>query len=106
MTLKHQGQDVHSFECTGPSLKKGRHRLAIGLLRKMYGDDKRWHDLMQEMDRDIIEAREKRGAGPKPVVSKYDPNYLVEGQEKTAVTSELSPFEQVNQVEPETIEID
>lgn len=68
MTLKHQGQDKYSFECTGPSLKKGRHKLAIGILRQMYGDDKKWNELVTGMEQDIIEARDKRGAGPKPVV--------------------------------------
>ena len=31
------------------------------------------------METDIINARDKRGAGDKPVMQKYDPNYLTPG---------------------------
>ena len=92
MELKHKGIVKHKFECYGPSLKTGRHKLAIGILQQMYGKDKKWRDLMIEMEEAIIKARNERGAGPKPVIQKYDPNYKVPEQEP--------------ETQPDAIEID
>lgn len=82
MSLKHHGETKFIFECFGPSLKKGRHKLAIGILQQMYGKDKKWLDLMKEMEQAIMDARQERGAGDKPVLQKYDPLYRVEGQQQ------------------------
>lgn len=40
--------------------------------------NKKWKDLMDETEKAIIEARDKRGAGDKPVLKKYDPNYILD----------------------------
>lgn len=90
MSLKHHGEVKYSFECFGPSLKKGRHKLAIGILQQMYGKDKKWLDLMKEMEQAIMDARQERGAGEKPVLQKYDRNYLVEGQQQVDEDKENS----------------
>ena len=45
----------------------------------MYGPDKKWMQLMNEMENAILVARDKRGACEKPKLTKYDPNFkLVE----------------------------
>ena len=41
----------------------------------MYGPDKKWIELQKEMTDAINEARDKRGAGDKPKLTKYDPNF-------------------------------
>ena len=40
--------------------------------------NKKWKDLMNETEKAIIEARDKRGAGDKPVLKKYDPSYILD----------------------------
>ncbi len=77
MCLKHRGVLQHEYSCFGSSLKKGRHKLSLGILIKMYGRDKKWYELQKEMEQKILDARDKRGAGDKPVLQKYDPNYIV-----------------------------
>ena len=42
MCLKKQGKVQYEYCCYGPSLKKGHHKLAIGILIKMYGAEKKW----------------------------------------------------------------
>jgi len=44
----------------------------------MYGTDKKWRDIMIEMENHILQDRERRGAGDKPKLQKYDPNYSAE----------------------------
>jgi len=34
----------------------------------MYGPDRRWKEIMEEMTKDILKARALRGAGDKPVL--------------------------------------
>lgn len=46
----------------------------------MYGENKKWKELVHEMEQDIIKEREKRGAGEKPVISRFDPNMILPGQ--------------------------
>lgn len=77
MCLKRYGQIVHEYECTASSRKKGVTKLSLGIMRQMYGEDKKWKELMSEMANAITEARDKRGAGEKPVMVKYDPNFIV-----------------------------
>ena len=55
------------------SLKKGKTKLALGILVQMYGKDKKWKELQAEMEAEIIQKREERGAGDKPVLKKNDP---------------------------------
>jgi hypothetical protein len=47
----------------------------------MYGPDKKWMELMREMENDINEARDKRGAGEKPKLTKYDPNFKLDSSQ-------------------------
>ena len=42
----------------------------------MYGPDAVWATISQKLYDDILESRAKRGAGEKPKMTKYDPNYL------------------------------
>ena len=44
----------------------------------MYGPDKKWMELMNEMEKAILDARDKRGAGEKPKLTKYDPNFKLD----------------------------
>ena len=43
----------------------------------MYGNDTSWKNLKQQLFDDINESRANRGAGEKPKIQKYDPDYLV-----------------------------
>lgn len=43
----------------------------------MYGNDKSWKLLQKQLFDDIEKSRKKRGAGEKPKIKKYDPNYLI-----------------------------
>lgn len=81
MYLKKQGKTQYEYTCYGPSLKKGHHKLAIGILKQMYGEGKKWAELQQEMADAINSYRAQRGAGEKPRLQKYDPNYIAGGQQ-------------------------
>ena len=75
MQLNQYGKVIHEHTCVASSLKRGKTKLAVGILIKMYGKDKKWRELQAEMTKDIIDSRNSRGAGDKPVLQKYDPNY-------------------------------
>ena len=47
----------------------------------MFGESKNWKELNADMNNWILEDREKRGAGEKPVIRKYDPNAPLFGDE-------------------------
>lgn len=49
MCLKKHGWIVHQYTCCASSLKKGRNKLSLGILKQMYGPDKKWNELKQEM---------------------------------------------------------
>ena len=53
-------------------------KLSIEIMKQMYGSDRKYKDIMKKMEMDILDAREKRGAGEKPFLQKYDPKYLCE----------------------------
>lgn len=72
MCLKKHGEIEFEYTCSASSLKKGRIKLALGILRQKYGFEKRWKELVREMTQAILDAREKRGAGEKPFLQKYD----------------------------------
>ena len=73
MQLKELGVKKYEFTCMSSSLKKGKTKLALGILVQMYGKDKKWKELQAEMEAEIIQKREERGAGDKPVLKKNDP---------------------------------
>lgn len=75
MQLRKLGKTVYEETCTSSSLKKGKAKLAIGILKQMHGENKKWADVMNEMQIDILKQRETRDAGDKPVKVKYDPNF-------------------------------
>ena len=79
MNLKKYGKIQYTYECTASSAKKGKTKLCLGILVQMYGEDKKWVELVHEMEQDIITERSKRGAGDKPVTQKFDPMYIVPG---------------------------
>lgn len=66
MCLKKHGEIDYEYTCTASSLKKGKIKLALGILRQKYGLDKKWKELVREMTQAVLDAREKRGAGEKP----------------------------------------
>jgi hypothetical protein len=72
--LKHMGDVQYSYMCTCSGIQKAKTKLAFGILVQMYGPNTKWKDLCDKMTHDILEAREKRGAGDKPVLRKYDLN--------------------------------
>jgi hypothetical protein len=41
-------------------------KLSIEIMKQMYGSDRKYKDIMKKMEMDILDAREKRGAGEKP----------------------------------------
>jgi hypothetical protein len=51
----------------------------------MYGPQKKWKELMDSASLEVLDAREKRGAGEKPVLRQYDPNYLIEDDKENKV---------------------
>lgn len=76
MCLKKHGEIEFEYTCNASSLKKGRIKLALGILRQKYGFDKKWKELVSEMVQAILDAREIRGAGEKPFLQKYDPEMV------------------------------
>jgi hypothetical protein len=96
--MKELGVSKHEYMCTCSSLKKGKSQLALGILQQMYGPDKKWKELCDEMIQMILDAREERGAGEKPVLRKYQPdadekeNYV---QKKEDGLSPMKPNSQV-----------
>ena len=53
----------------------------------MYGKDKKWMELQKEISLEVMEAREARGAGEKPVRQKFDKDYIAEGSGLSKVVS-------------------
>lgn len=104
MELKKYGKVVHEYTCTASSLKKGKTKLALGILELIYGEDKKWKELQSEMHEAIMKARDERGAGDKPFLQKYDPNYIVSGQSDGQPDySELFNCEEVQVLEKEIL---
>ena len=68
MQLKELGVKKFEYTCMSSSLKKGKTKLALGILIQMYGKDKKWKELQLEMEQEIIKMRNERGAGAKPVL--------------------------------------
>ena len=83
MQLKKMGEVIHSSTCTGPSVKKCKNKLALMILCQMHGPDKKWKELQNEAQQNVLKCREQRNAGEKPVLRQYDPDYLVEGQQSS-----------------------
>ena len=50
MSLKEYGKILHFYECTASSAKKGKTKLSLGILVQMYGEDKKWKELVHEME--------------------------------------------------------
>jgi hypothetical protein len=46
MSLKEYGKIKYHYECTSSSAKKGKTKLSLGILCQMYGEDKKWLELV------------------------------------------------------------
>jgi len=112
MELKELGQTKYHYMCTASSLRKGKTKLALGILCMIHGPEKRWKDVMEEMTNAILQARELRGAGDKPVLRKYDPNnpQYFDEVKKAALYNQLvaasdEPDDQTPDVSGEVVEV-
>lgn len=68
MALKECGKVKNEFTCTASGLKKGHTKLSLGILRQMFGPEKVWKKLCEEIEKRVIDARNERGAGPKIMI--------------------------------------
>ena len=77
MCLKKAGKVLFQSNCTAQSYKKAKTVGALKIINDM-NPNMRWKDLMDQTQEAITQARNKRGAGERPVLQKYNPNSILD----------------------------
>lgn len=78
MSLNNKDKIICQSTVTGQKEPQAKIAAALKILIHIYTAKKKWLELVDEVCNQVMEKRKERGAGEKPVLMVYDPNFIRE----------------------------